>query len=73
MDKLIISFNDTPASEVEKMDGVITAIPWDSLIPTISNMIRLRPDEQLDGFIVNDTDIRIKISRKRGRKTKNNG
>ncbi|MDB5200540.1 MAG: hypothetical protein JWO92_2503 [Chitinophagaceae bacterium] len=70
MDKIIIPLNDTPASEIEKLDGVITAISWDSLLPVINQMVRLRPDEIIDGLVINDTDIRVKISRKRGRKTK---
>lgn len=70
MSKVIVSFNDTPESEVENLNGVITAFPWDSMLPTISQFVRLRPDEVIDGLVVSETDIKVKISRKKGRKTK---
>lgn len=69
MDKIIISFNGHTDSEIEKVDGVIVSVPWDSLLPAINNFVRLRPDEIIDGLVINDTDIRVKISRKKGRKT----
>lgn len=70
MDKVIVSFNNNPESEIEKMDGVISAFPWDSLLPTIKQFVRLRPDEAIDGLVVSGTDIKVKISRKKRCKTK---
>lgn len=69
MDTIIICLNGKPAEEVAKIEGVITAINWDAVMPTINDLVRLRPYEQVDGLIVSDTDIRVKISQKRGRKT----
>jgi hypothetical protein len=37
-------------------------------MPAISDSIRLRDDEVIDGFMVNETGLKIKLSRKRGRK-----
>lgn len=70
MSKTIVSFNDTPASEVEKLDGVISAFSWNALLPTITEFVRLRSDEVIDGLVVSEEDIQVKISRKKGRKTK---
>jgi len=70
MNTVTVSFNDTPLQEVEKMDGVISAFSWDSMLPTITQFVRLRPDEVIDGLIVSESDIKVKISRKKGRKSK---
>lgn len=70
MDKVIVAFNDNPEAEIEKMDGVITEFSWDSLLPSIGSLIRLRPDEIIDGLVVTDESIKVKISRKKGRKSK---
>ena len=70
MSKIIIPLNGQTESEIEKMDGVITSISWDALMPTINQHVRLRPDEIIDGLVINETDIRVKISRKKGRKIK---
>lgn len=72
MSKVIVAFNDNPESEIEKIDGVILAFPWDAMLPTISQFVRLRPDEQIDGLVINNVDIKVKISRKKGRKSKSN-
>ena len=68
MSKVIVPFSDIPASEIEQINGVFMAFSWDALIPTISEFVRLRPDEVIDGLVVSDTDIKVKISRKKGRK-----
>lgn len=68
MSKIIIAFNGKSESEVEEVSGVITSVPWDALLPKINDFVRLRPDEVIDGLIITDTDIRVKISRKKGRK-----
>lgn len=70
MNTVTVCFNDTPAQEVEKLDGTIMAVPWTALLDTIGNSVRLRPDEIILGLLANDTDIRVKISRKKGRKKK---
>ncbi|MEO8824098.1 MAG: hypothetical protein ABI366_11050 [Ginsengibacter sp.] len=71
MDKITVAFNDNPESEIEKMDGVIMAFSWDAMLPTIGQFVRLRPDEQIDGLLVSNVDIKVKISRKKGRKSRN--
>lgn len=68
MDKLIISFNGHSTDEIASTSGVIMTIPWDALQETISQRIHLRDYEKIDGLIVTDTDIRVKISRRKGRK-----
>lgn len=70
MDKIIISFNGQHLDEIEKMNGLVISVNWAALLPTISHAIRLRDDEVIEGLVVNDTDIRVKLSRKKGRKTK---
>lgn len=60
--------NGKPADEVAKSEGM--SVNWDALMPAINEMVRLRPYEQIDGLVINDTDINVKISQKRGRKTK---
>lgn len=70
MDKLIIAFNGNQESEIEKVSGTIISVNWDSLLPTISSAVRLRDDEIIDGLVINDVELRVKISRKKGRKIK---
>lgn len=70
MQKLIVPFNGNDITEIEKTDGVISAFPWDALMPTINQFVRLRDDEVIDGLIVSDIDVKVKISRKKGRKRK---
>lgn len=65
--KMIISFNGAPDSEIENQ-GVIQSVSWSALMPTIETFVRLRPDEVINGLVINDTDIRVNIGRKRGRK-----
>lgn len=72
MDKIIICLNGKSAEEIANSDGVIISVNWDSLLPTIEKSVRLRPDEFIEGLVVNDTDIRVKIGRKKGRKTSAN-
>lgn len=68
MNTVTIPFNGKSEADINKVDGVITSVSWDSLMPKINEFVRLRPDELIDGLIVSDTDIRVKISRKKGRK-----
>lgn len=68
MNTITICLNGQPAEEIEKMDGVISSVSWAALMPTISEMVRLRTDELIEGIVINDTDIRVKIGRKKGRK-----
>ncbi len=49
--------------------GVVTSVTWEQLLPAISEIIRLREDEIIDGFKIDEDRIAIKLSRKRGRKT----
>lgn len=67
MSELLITFNGKTETDL-KETGVSISVNWDALLPTIGEYVRLRPDEIIDGLIVSDTDIRVKISRKRGGK-----
>lgn len=69
MNELIIAFNDKQKEEIQG-SGVFMSVSWDALLPQISDFVRLRPDETIDGFLVNETDIRVKISKKKGRKSR---
>lgn len=69
MTKLIIPLNGTPAEEIEGV-GFFHSIPWDALMPTIMKMANLRPYEKVDGLIISDADVQLRISQKPGRKTK---
>lgn len=62
-------FNQTTESDMNS-GGVFTYISWESLLPAIKEIVRLRDDEILDGFIVTDEHIKVKLSRKKGRKVK---
>ncbi len=68
MDKIIIAFNDKTPQEIDEMAGEIQSVSIDALLPAIQKFIRLREDETIDGLVINDTDIRVKISRRRMRK-----
>lgn len=70
MNNIVVSLNGQPKEEIEKIDGVIMSVPLDALLPHISEYVRLRPYELIDGLVISDTDIRVKISRKRGREVK---
>lgn len=50
--------------------SVFTSIGWDDLLPAIKQIIRFREDEIIDGFLISDEGIKIKLSRKKGRKIK---
>ncbi len=68
MSELLILFNNKTESDL-KETGVCMSVNWNALLHTIGEYVRLRPDESIDGLIINETDIRVKISRKKGRKT----
>ena len=55
-------------SEVDSKSAVVMSVNWQALMPTIESFVRLRPDEAIVALSVNETDIRVMISRKRGRK-----
>lgn len=69
MEKITVPFNDNKPEEIES-SGVFMTISWDSLTEQIGKSVRLRPDEIIDGLVITDTDIKVKISRKKGRKIK---
>lgn len=71
MQQITIALNGKSPEEIEQMNGVVMSVNWDSLIPVIGEAVRLRPDEVIDGLIINDVDIRVSIGRKKGRKGKN--
>ncbi len=61
-----ISFNGIEVPDFKS--GVVMAVNWQALLPTIESFVKLRPDEIIEAISVNETDIRVKISRKKGRK-----
>ncbi len=63
---LPILFNGTPE---ELQTGVISLVTWDDILPSIQAKVRLREDEIIDGFMATEEGLRVKISRKKGRKT----
>lgn len=65
---IITTYNGTTVEEMKKQDGTFISIEWESLLPTIKTLIRLRDDEIIDGFIANVEGVKIKLSRKKGRK-----
>ena len=69
METVKIFFNGT--TDTDFKSGVIQSISWDSLLPTISDFVKLRPYEQISGLEINDTEVRVKISQKKGRKKLN--
>lgn len=69
MDKIIIPLNGKTAAEIENGE-FFHSIPWDALMPHINQMASVRPYEKIDGLIVSETDIQVRISQKRGPKTK---
>lgn len=48
--------------------GLFCSVTWHQLLPAISESVKLRDDEVIDGFTVNENGLKIKLSRKRGRK-----
>ena len=43
-------------------------VDWDKMQAAIEKAIILRPDEQVDGFVINEQGIGVSFSRKKGRK-----
>ena len=66
MEDLKISFTESPVEAI----GEIQSINWDALLPKISEYIRLRSTETIEGLIVNESEIRVVIGRKRLRAPK---
>lgn len=67
--ELSIVTNDKVKPEELNNGGVFMSVAWQQLLPAINEIIRLRDDEVLDGFIVSENGLKIKLSRKKGRKT----
>lgn len=57
------------AKPEELLSGsLFCSVTWHQLMPAISESIKLRDDEVIDGFTVNENGLKVKLSRKRGRK-----
>lgn len=56
------------STEIDLKSGITMSINWDALLPSIQSFVRLRPDEIINGLVINETDIRVVITRKKGRK-----
>lgn len=67
MNQIIKVFNGTTEADL-KGGGIFSTVTWDEMLPAIKRTILLRDDEVIDGFTVSDEGIRIKLSRKKGRK-----
>lgn len=50
MNTITICLNGKPAEEIEKIQGTIISVNWDSLLPTIEKSVRLRDDEIIEGL-----------------------
>ena len=72
MQKLIIPFNGNTVEQIEKpTDNLFKEqISWYAFLDMLSKVIHLRPWDQVDGLIMDEQGIEIKISQKRGRKKK---
>ena len=67
MQKTIV-FNGKTEEEIDK--DIPSFINWDGLLPTLESMCRVRSDEVINGLIVSDEGIEVKIGRRKGRKVK---
>jgi len=66
------TFGDNVKEEIEKAadTGELQFVGWNELLPEISTLVRLREDEQIEGFLLNENGIRVKVSRKKGRRSR---
>jgi hypothetical protein len=71
MSRLIIPFNGQTTDQIEKQTDNLfkEQISWDGFLKILSEVIHLRPWDQVDGLILDEDGIEIKISQKRGRKS----
>lgn len=60
-------FNGTTEADL-KGSGIFSTVTWEDLLPAIKKTIVIRDDEIIDGFTVSPEGIRVKLSRKKGRK-----
>lgn len=67
MQTLTVLLNGKTAEEVAKSD-ITMSVNWEALIPALSEFVRLREYENIEGLLVSDTDIKVKIGMKRGRR-----
>jgi hypothetical protein len=65
--EIIKSFNGNTEAEI-KSGGFKIFIEWEELIPALERCTKLRPDEILEGCIVDDTGLNVLVGRKLGRK-----
>lgn len=63
-----VIINEKVKPEELQSGGTLMSVAWAQLLPAINEIVRLRDDEVLDGFIVNENGLKIKLSRKKGRK-----
>ena len=74
MEKLIIPFNGNTKEQIENQkDNLFKEVmTWEVVLSMLEKVIHLRPWDQIDGLIIDEAGIEIKISQKRGRKAKQN-
>lgn len=66
--EIIKAFNGNTESEI-KGGGLKMFVDWEQLNPSIAKAVMLRPDEIVEGYVVDDKGLNVSIGRKRGRKT----
>jgi hypothetical protein len=57
--KQTIIFNEKTIEELEK--DIPSFINWDGILPTIEKMCRVRSDEVINGLVISDEGIEVKI------------
>ncbi len=60
------------ATEADLQTSTKILVDWDQLNSTIEKAVMLRQDEQISGYVVNETGIMVSIHRKPGRKKTTN-
>lgn len=67
MEQLIISLNGKSKEEI-KNAGIKIFLDWQHIVTAMQQLVMLRPDELIEGYLITDKGIDVNISRKKGRK-----
>ncbi len=63
-------FNGKSVDEIKEHTGFSASLSWTQLLPAVQDMVMLRNDEYIEGWVITDSGIEVKISRKPGPKIK---